>query len=1101
MVGDFGEVQVMDWGLAIDVSQKPQTECKAVSVMNIRGPAGTPAYLAPEMALGEKDKIDARTDVYLLGAILYELLTGHPPHTGKSIDQVLLSAALNKVQPAHDAVPSAPEGLSRIAMKAMATSPADRYPDAPAFQNAIREYLKHAQSIRISDSALKRLDSLAASKQTAAKTSGQYVKYAEIVAMFRQALEMWPENDAAKAGLRRGLIEFIDAALAGDDLGLARAQLDELKANGGDLAPDYIERLKRWEKMNRAAAARRRNFRLAVGSAALLLVALIGGGAYYNVKVRNEKEIAERERERAETNEKEAVKQKQLAEDNEKEALKQKGLAEDNFKIAESERTKAENNFRDAETQRALAQKNYEEAEEQRKEADTQRKAAEENFKLAEEQRGIADEKRQEAEAQKRIAEEQRVLAETNEKEALRQKKLAEENEKEALVQKRLAEENLKKAIINLAQIDIQRAEALIEADRDYPRAAAHLVKAIGIMDGLDTTAPRQLMDQAFQFSPQLVKTIALNAPAKQLAYTGDDIESLRILYANGTVGAVGSRPKKPAGAKLNVKSFVYRNSQSVVCARAGELLSGGVPLILDGLNGHGVISLAVNASGERLAVGTLDGFLAVYQTAGQPPVYQARGHLSGIDFIAFRPGGNEVITSGADGRVSVWDMSSRSTSPARSVRAHSGYISFMAVSPDGSLIATSGDEGAVRLWNAQTLTERAALAGHTRDVGALAFHPVRPWLASHGWDGTLRLWDYSNLISPKLAVLHVPNSSDGLSVAFASSGSQMACIADGDQLKIWELTFFKDSTPKAWRTIIANGSKLLPLGNDGLLVAGGAKPVRLTSAGLADAVDTDRSALLIQSLSDSAGSFDVQINASGGLIVDGVPSAGTEKLIIRAAAASQRSAVIATTTGEILLVEFANRAPTLKPIATLSDAIGVAITLDGRYSAVWNAQSALAGPVAGKMAALQLPAGEKIISAVLSPDGSQLLYLSGNNLLNRYDLTQNCPSDAFKGHDSPITSLASDPYGHWLLTGDLSGLIRLWHPASGRSLAMVEPAGSAVNAISFVSGSRAFSILTASGKALRFSLTMPAESAEIEMLKDLVQKRLDVAVASSTEK
>ena len=89
MLGDFGEVLVMDWGLAL-----PTTGfTKSRNVMPPVSMGGTPAYMAPEMALGPIERIGFHSNVYLLGAILYEIVTGHPPHTGKDVTTCLMSAS------------------------------------------------------------------------------------------------------------------------------------------------------------------------------------------------------------------------------------------------------------------------------------------------------------------------------------------------------------------------------------------------------------------------------------------------------------------------------------------------------------------------------------------------------------------------------------------------------------------------------------------------------------------------------------------------------------------------------------------------------------------------------------------------------------------------------------------------------------------------------------------------------------------------------------------------------------------------------------------------------------------------------------------------
>ena len=112
MVGAFGEVQVMDWGLAKVLARggaadeaasppEPEHEChphgpERTRLPTRRRPAvvlGTPAYMAPEQASGELDRIDERADVFGLGAILCEILTGKPPYTGRTSEEVLRKAA------------------------------------------------------------------------------------------------------------------------------------------------------------------------------------------------------------------------------------------------------------------------------------------------------------------------------------------------------------------------------------------------------------------------------------------------------------------------------------------------------------------------------------------------------------------------------------------------------------------------------------------------------------------------------------------------------------------------------------------------------------------------------------------------------------------------------------------------------------------------------------------------------------------------------------------------------------------------------------------------------------------------------------------------
>jgi len=218
MVGDYGEVQVMDWGLAkllrgrslVEGEEAAAAEASRDTVVgSIRTDAegdalatmagqvmGTPSFMAPEQALGKVDEIDARTDIYALGGILYSILTLRAPVEGKNVNNVLLKVAQGQITPpiafndmeveekpsrkttqstgraASGRVTSAqdlqqrameaarqqrasaargpgfphcpngriPASLSAVAMKALAFEPGDRYQEAREIQRDIEAY-------------------------------------------------------------------------------------------------------------------------------------------------------------------------------------------------------------------------------------------------------------------------------------------------------------------------------------------------------------------------------------------------------------------------------------------------------------------------------------------------------------------------------------------------------------------------------------------------------------------------------------------------------------------------------------------------------------------------------------------------------------------------------------------------------------------------------------------------------------------------------------------------------------------------------------------------------------------------------------------------
>jgi len=128
MLGPFGQVYVVDWGIA---RYRPASEKEAsLKTLSPRDAStGTPAYMSPEQALRIEPHISELTDVFLLGGMLYEILTGRRPHEGQSLQEILTSAIRGAVAPPALRAPyrQIHPSLADIAMKALAARPQDRY--------------------------------------------------------------------------------------------------------------------------------------------------------------------------------------------------------------------------------------------------------------------------------------------------------------------------------------------------------------------------------------------------------------------------------------------------------------------------------------------------------------------------------------------------------------------------------------------------------------------------------------------------------------------------------------------------------------------------------------------------------------------------------------------------------------------------------------------------------------------------------------------------------------------------------------------------------------------------------------------------------------
>jgi len=125
-----GHTLVADFGIARALGGDEHLTQTGMSV-------GTPAYMSPEQASGDKT-IDARTDIYSLGAVLYEMLAGEPPFTGPTAQAIMLKRFTEPVPSVRKARPSVPEGVDQAIQRALGPVPADRYATAAQFAQALQ---------------------------------------------------------------------------------------------------------------------------------------------------------------------------------------------------------------------------------------------------------------------------------------------------------------------------------------------------------------------------------------------------------------------------------------------------------------------------------------------------------------------------------------------------------------------------------------------------------------------------------------------------------------------------------------------------------------------------------------------------------------------------------------------------------------------------------------------------------------------------------------------------------------------------------------------------------------------------------------------------
>jgi len=134
-------VKIVDFGIA----KLAGTEPSAGTTTTGNAP-GTPHYMSPEQARGDKN-LDERTDIYALGVIAYELLSGKKPHPGDSYNAIIYQILSKQPVPLREHRPEVPEGLARVVSRAMATDPADRFESVRQLERALAPYAPESPSV------------------------------------------------------------------------------------------------------------------------------------------------------------------------------------------------------------------------------------------------------------------------------------------------------------------------------------------------------------------------------------------------------------------------------------------------------------------------------------------------------------------------------------------------------------------------------------------------------------------------------------------------------------------------------------------------------------------------------------------------------------------------------------------------------------------------------------------------------------------------------------------------------------------------------------------------------------------------------------------
>lgn len=221
MVGSFGEVYLLDWGIAVSLEPDPEGRFPCVSQRHM--PTGTPVYMAPEMADGAGELLRRETDVFLLGAVLFEVLTGGPPRQGMTQKEVLATVAEPIALP-----PGLPEDLQQLLQQSLSLDPQAR-PTAASFRQHVERHLARRSLLELLEHTRERAEQLQRALSTDDRDRLElYDLLGELRFGLREVRRGWPENQEATALERSALLGLAQYECATGDPRAARLLLAEV---------------------------------------------------------------------------------------------------------------------------------------------------------------------------------------------------------------------------------------------------------------------------------------------------------------------------------------------------------------------------------------------------------------------------------------------------------------------------------------------------------------------------------------------------------------------------------------------------------------------------------------------------------------------------------------------------------------------------------------------------------------------------------------------------------------------------------------------------------------------------------------------------------
>jgi WD40 repeat protein len=763
MTGGFGEVLVLDWGMAALVVPGEDVTASA---------GGTPSYMAPEM-IKPPYRVGPRSDVYLLGAILFRFLTGQPPHVGESALTCLASVRRNEIADSNEERIQAqdPTGeLLSVALKAMATEPRDRHQTVREFQQAVRGFVSHQESLRLATHADEVLQS--------ADKKDNYAEYAEAVSGFSQAVTLWEGNQTAAEGIQRAQQAYALCAERKEDFELGLSLLNESIPDQQQI----IQRLTAARDERNARLGRLRRLKHGLMVAAVLIFVVVFGAAFWI------------NQERLETD-----KQRRIA-----------VVERDKAAVAEADAKREADNARKSAytSDMLLATLDWDDASIGRLRGllDRHRGGLHNGFEWHYWDRLLNSE----------------LLTLHGHTRDIRSIAYSPEGT-------RLASAGFDNTVkiwdpatgretltigghagpvwsvcfspdgLRLASASFDNTVKVWDVVTGQERLTlkGHTDKVYGVSfspDGQwvasasadhtvkvwDAATGQEIRTQ--QGHDQPVVSVCFSKDGKRLA-SGSFDNTVKVWDAgtgqergtlNGHQGPVWCVCFSPDGTRL-----VSASADKTV--KVWDALTSQEIRTLAGHTGP-VWSVGFHPDGLRLASASDDTTVRIWDAFTGRETLTLKGHIDDVYSVCFSPDGTRLASGSHDKTVKFWDTATGQDPLV--LKGHTEHVVNVCFSPDGAQLASASDDKSIKVWDTTTGQKTLDLRGHTQAIRGVAYSPQGTRIASASLDHTVKVWDA--VTGHEVLTLN-GHTAPVLSVSFSPDGKQLASASGDRTVKVWD--------------------------------------------------------------------------------------------------------------------------------------------------------------------------------------------------------------------------------------------------------------------------------------------------------------------------